>query len=153
MAGITRFEDIEAWRSSRKLTNLIYALGNQAGFNRDFGLRDQIRRAAISVMSNIAEGFESHTDIQFVNFLGMARASAGEVRAHLILHLIKTIFQKNNSRKPTRWQLHVPAKSQGLFRISSQILGRGAYVRMARNTPLTEQPTFDIRLLTEQSAT
>ena len=85
MAGITRFEDIEAWRSSRKLTNLIYALGNQAGFNRDFGLRDQIRRAAISVMSNIAEGFESRTDVQFVNFLGMARASAGEVRAQLYI--------------------------------------------------------------------
>jgi hypothetical protein len=61
-------EDIEAWRSSRKLTNLIYALGNQAGFNRDFGLRDQIRRAAVSVMSNIAEGFESRTDVQFVSF-------------------------------------------------------------------------------------
>lgn len=83
MAGITRFEDIEAWRSPRKLTNLIYALGNRAGFNRDFGLRDQIRRAAVSVMSNIAEAFESRTDVQFINFLGTARASAGEVRAQL----------------------------------------------------------------------
>ena len=87
MAGITRFEEIEAWQSSRQMTNMVYALGNQTGFNRDFGLRDQIRRASVSVMSNIAEGFESRTDIQFINFLGMARASAGEVRAQLYVAL------------------------------------------------------------------
>ena len=87
MAGITRFEEIEAWKTARQLTNMIYALGNQAGFNRDFGLRDQIRRAGVSVMSNIAEGFESRTDIQFINYLGTARASAGEVRAQLYVAL------------------------------------------------------------------
>lgn len=85
MAGITRFEDIEAWKSARDLTNQIYAFTRQEGFNRDFGLRDQIRRASISIMSNIAEGFESRTDAQFINFLGMARASAGEVRAQLYI--------------------------------------------------------------------
>lgn len=83
MAGIIRFEEIEAWKTARQLTNLVYALGNQTGFNRDFGLRDQIRRAGVSVMSNIAEGFESRTDVQFINFLGMAKASAGEARAQL----------------------------------------------------------------------
>lgn len=83
MAGITRFEEIEGWKSARRLTNLVYELSNQTGFSRDFGLRDQIRRAAVSVMSNIAEGFESRTDVQFINFLGMAKASAGEVRAQL----------------------------------------------------------------------
>ena len=87
MAGITRFEEVEAWKTARQLTNMVYELGNQAGFNRDFGLRDQIRRASVSVMSNIAEGFESRTDIQFINFLGFARASAGEVRAQLYVAL------------------------------------------------------------------
>jgi len=87
MAAITRFEEIEAWKTSRQLTNSIYSHTNQAGFNRDFGLRDQIRRASVSVMSNIAEGFESRTDVQFINFLGMARASAGEVRAQLYIAL------------------------------------------------------------------
>jgi four helix bundle protein len=87
MTAITRFEDIEAWKVSRQLTNSIYAYSNQPGFNRDFGLRDQIRRASVSVMSNIAEGFESRTDVQFINFLGMARASAGEVRAQLYIAL------------------------------------------------------------------
>jgi len=85
MTAITRFEEIDAWKSSRQLTNMVYAISNQIGFDRDFGLRDQIRRAAVSVMSNIAEGFESHTDIQFINFLGMARASAGEARAQLYI--------------------------------------------------------------------
>jgi len=87
MAAITRFEEIEAWKTSRQLTNSIYSHTNQAGFSRDFGLRDQIRRASVSVMSNIAEGFESRTDVQFINFLGMARASAGEVRAQLYIAL------------------------------------------------------------------
>jgi len=87
MTAITRFEESEAWKTARQLTNSVYAYTNQAGFNRDFGLRDQIRRASISVMSNIAEGFESHTDVQFINFPGMARASAGEVRAQLYIAL------------------------------------------------------------------
>lgn len=67
----------------KAIDELIYELGNQTGFSRDFGLRDQIRRASVSVMSNIAEGFESRTDIQFINLLGVAKASAGEVRAQL----------------------------------------------------------------------
>jgi len=85
MSGITRFEDIKAWQTARELTILVYAMTKQANFDRDFGLRDQIRRAAISVMSNIAEGFESRTDVQFINYLGTARASAGEVRAQLYI--------------------------------------------------------------------
>ncbi|MCK6539640.1 MAG: four helix bundle protein [Anaerolineales bacterium] len=87
MAGITRFEEIEAWKTARQLTNKVYELSNQTGFNRDFGLRDQIRRAGVSAMSNIAEGFESRTDVQFINYLGMAKASAGEVRAQLYVAL------------------------------------------------------------------
>ena len=87
MAGINRFEDIEAWKIARQLTNMVYSMGNQAGFNRDFGLRDQIRRASVSIMSNIAEGFESRTDTQFINYLGLAKASAGEVRAQLYVIL------------------------------------------------------------------
>lgn len=99
MPGITRFEEIDAWKASRQLTNMIYALSNQVGFNRDFGLRDQIRRAAVSVMSNIAEGFESRTDIQFINFLGMARASAGEVRAQLYIAFDQKYISEDQFRE------------------------------------------------------
>lgn len=87
MAAITRFEEIQSWQMARELTNTIYGLTQLPAFSKDFGLRDQIRRAAVSVMSNIAEGFESRTDIQFINFLGMARASAGEVRSQLYIAL------------------------------------------------------------------
>jgi four helix bundle protein len=87
MAGITRFEEIQAWKTARELTNVVYALTKQGDFSRDYGLRDQIRRAAISILSNIAEGFESRSDVQFIYYLGMARASAGEVRAQLYIAL------------------------------------------------------------------
>jgi len=87
MPGITRFEEIQAWQTARELTNAVYKLTNQPEFSRDFGLRDQIRRAVVSVMSNVAEGFESRTDVQFINYLGMARASAGEARAQLYIAL------------------------------------------------------------------
>jgi four helix bundle protein len=87
MSGIARFEEIQAWQTARELNKLVYALTNQDGFCRDFGLKDQIRRAVVSVMSNIAEGFESRTDVQFINYLGTARASAGELRAQLYIAL------------------------------------------------------------------
>ena len=83
MPTITRFEEIEAWQTARELTKLIYMLTDDGKFARDFGLKDQIRRASVSIMSNIAEGFESQTQAQFIRYLGIAKASAGEVRSHL----------------------------------------------------------------------
>ena len=87
MPTISRFEEIEAWKTARELTNLIYEFSSQGDFSRDFGLRDQIRRASVSVMSNIAEGFESQTQAQFIRYLGIAKASAGEVRSQLYIAL------------------------------------------------------------------
>jgi four helix bundle protein len=87
MATITRFEEIEAWKTARELTNLVYALSNQGSFGRDFGLRDQMRRAAVSILSNIAEGFESRTQALFIDFLGRAKGSAGELRAQAYVAL------------------------------------------------------------------
>jgi four helix bundle protein len=78
-----RFEDLRAWQTARSLTNGVYALTRRDRFENDFALKDQIRRAAISVMSNISEGFESRTRRQFINYLGTAKASAGEVRSQL----------------------------------------------------------------------
>jgi len=85
MGTISRFEEIEAWISARELTKQIYQLSALGEFSRDFGLRDQIRRAAVSVMSNIAEGFESQTQALFIKYLGTAKASAGEVRSQLYI--------------------------------------------------------------------
>jgi len=83
MPTITRFEEIEAWQTARELTKLIYLLTEEGPFSRDFGLKDQIRRASVSIMSNISEGFESQTQAQFMRYLGLAKASAGEVRSQL----------------------------------------------------------------------
>jgi len=83
MATITRFEDIEAWKTARALTRMVYAFTEQGKFSKDFGLKNQIQRAAVSMMSNIAEGFESRTQPQFLEYLGRAKASAGEVRCQL----------------------------------------------------------------------
>ena len=83
MATIKRFEDIRGWQSARELTNLVYKITSQGNFSKDFGLRDQIRRATISVMSNIAEGFDAGSDTEFVRFLGYSRRSASEVQSQL----------------------------------------------------------------------
>ncbi len=85
MPTITRFEEIEAWQTARELTKLIYSLTEENKFSRDFGLKDQIRRASVSIMSNISEGFESQTQAQFIRNLGLAKASAGEVRSQLYI--------------------------------------------------------------------
>lgn len=85
MTTIIRFEDIEAWKTARELTRMVYTFTEQGRFAKDFGLKNQIQRASVSVMSNIAEGFESRTQPQFLEYLGRARASAGEVRCQLYI--------------------------------------------------------------------
>jgi len=85
MTSIKKFEDIDAWKLARNLTNHIYEISNRGDFSRDYALRDQIRRAVISILSNIAEGFESQTQALFITYLGRAKASAGEVRSQLYL--------------------------------------------------------------------
>ena len=87
MATIERFEDLEVWKTAREVTRMVYSLSNTGGFSRDFGLRDQMRRAAVSILSNIAEGFESRTQPMFVEYLGRAKASAGELRAQAYVAL------------------------------------------------------------------
>jgi four helix bundle protein len=95
MAKIARFEDIEAWQKARILTNAIYTVSNDGQFARDFGLRDQIRRAALSVMSNIAEGFGRGGDLEFKRFLAIAKGSACEVKAQLYVALDARLIDQN----------------------------------------------------------
>lgn len=84
---IERFEDIDAWKESRKLVNIVYALSNEEEFSRDFGLKNQFRGASVSIMSNIAEGFDRGTNREFIQFLVIARASTSEVKSHLYVAL------------------------------------------------------------------
>lgn len=83
MATFKKFEEIECWKRARELTRRIYKISNKAAFARDFGLKDQIRRAAVSVMSNIAEGCDRGGTGEFVQFLAIAKGSAAEVRCQL----------------------------------------------------------------------
>lgn len=84
---IERFEDIKAWQKSRELVKVIYTVTNKEKFRKDFALCDQIKRASVSIMANISEGFDSQSDIEFIRFLVYARRSATEVQSHLYIAL------------------------------------------------------------------
>ncbi len=85
--GVRKFEDLLAWQKARTLTSEIYRITRSEAFARDYGLTSQIQRAAVSVMSNIAEGFERSSPGDFHRFLVMAKASCAEVRSQLYVAL------------------------------------------------------------------
>ncbi|MBI3120678.1 MAG: four helix bundle protein [candidate division NC10 bacterium] len=87
MAGIEKFEDIEAWKEARRLTQEIYRVTKAKAFARDIGLREQLQRASVSVMANIAEGFDCGSDREFVKFLGYSMRSTSELQSHLYVAL------------------------------------------------------------------
>ena len=82
---IESFEDLNVYKQARDLTNKIYSITRQGNFSKDYGLVDQIRRASVSIMSNIAEGFERGTNREFIQFLFIAKGSCGEVRAQITI--------------------------------------------------------------------
>ena len=85
--AVKYFEDLDVWKEARRLTQQVYGATEDSRFSRDFGLRDQIRRAAVSIMSNIAEGFERGGNQEFIQFLYIAKGSCGEVRSQLYVAL------------------------------------------------------------------
>ena len=103
MATITRFEDLDAWKVARELVGDVYRVTSNERFARDFGLKDQIRRASVSIMSNIAEGFERGSSAEFHHFLTIAKASCAEVRSQLYLaldigHIDQNVFAMLSGR-------------------------------------------------------
>lgn len=87
MSTFSTFEEIEAWQKARQLTKRIYQISAKGVLSRDFALRDQVRRASVSIMSNIAEGYERGGTKEFLQFLSVAKGSVGEVRSHLYVAL------------------------------------------------------------------
>ena len=85
MAVVRRFEDLEVWIAAKDASVMIYKITENESLRKDFGLKDQIRRASISVISKIAEGFERNGNKEFIQFLSIAKGSAGEVRAQLYI--------------------------------------------------------------------
>jgi four helix bundle protein len=106
MGTIKRFEEIKVWQEARALAKMVYDVTSQGGFAKDFGLKDQIQRAAVSVGSNIAEGFARNGNKEFVKFLWIAKGSATEVQSQLYAAMdigyiadeeFKTIYDKAES--------------------------------------------------------
>lgn len=96
---IGQFEDIKAWQEARVLTKMVYDFSDVGTFARDYGLRDQIRRAAGSTMHNVAEGFDAGSDVEFIRFLKYARRSASEVQSQLYIALDRRYIDREQFRR------------------------------------------------------
>ncbi|MCK5704788.1 MAG: four helix bundle protein [Cyclobacteriaceae bacterium] len=92
---IEKFEEIESWKLARELTKEIYRVTKLNNFSKDFGLKDQIQRASVSIMANISEGFDSGSDKSFINFLNYSYRSASEVQSLLYVVLDQKYISKN----------------------------------------------------------
>ena len=121
MARIEKFEDLEIWKLAKDVANQIYDITSIGKFSQDYVLRDQIRRAAVSIFSNIAEGFERNGNKEFLQFLSIAKASCGEVRAQLIFAKDREYISKE------QFEIIVP----NLLSLSNQIGGFYKYLKQS----------------------
>jgi len=108
---INRFEDLEIWKLGMEISLDIYKITSYKSFSKDFGLRDQIRRAAVSISSNIAEGFEINNNNDLIRYLKVSKGSTGEVRSQLLL----------SSKLGYVSEKQLKEIEEKLFRLSSQI--------------------------------
>ena len=114
MKAARRFEDLAFWQQARELTRVIYALTQKDGFAKDYGLKDQVQRAAVSVMSNIAEGFSRGTNVEFLQFLFIAKGSLSEVQSQLYVALDLAYITQDEFRQVYAKADHV-AKTMNAF--------------------------------------
>jgi four helix bundle protein len=129
MAKIKRFEDLECWKRARRFTNEIYKVTATGKFGRDFALRDQIRRAAISIFSNVAEGFERGGDNEFLQFLSVAKGSSGEARSQLYVALDQSYISQNQFESLSKSVTEVSQLISGLMKYLRQSNLRGSKYR------------------------
>src|SRR5262249_9815920 len=94
MPTFRHFDDIEAWQRARELTKVVYQLSGRGQFAKDFGLRDQIGRATVSIMPNIAEVLEGDGTGEFIHFLAIAKGSAAEFLSHAYFALAQGFIRK-----------------------------------------------------------
>ena len=120
---ITKFEEIEAWKESRKLVKMIYDLTKNNLFKKDFGLRGQIQEAAVSCMSNIAEGFDGGSNQQFIQYLIYTRRSSSEVQSQLYVALDQQYIKQEDFDKAY-------AQAQQVAKLVNGFIG---YLRMGKN--------------------
>lgn len=134
MATIKKFEDIEAWKKARNLKQALYRCSRQEAFARDFSLRDQIRRAAMSVTANIAEGFERGGNREFIQFLSSSKGSCAEVQDHLYTALDEQYITKEEFEIRYQRTAEVAALIAGFIKYfqSSEIRGPKFQAGIAR---------------------
>ena len=128
MAKIERFEDLQSWQKARQLANMVYELTEHPTFIKDFRLSNQIQGAAGSVMHNIAEGFDSGTNIEFIRFLKISRRSASEVQSELYLALDRNYINQDELNKA----YHLATETKKL------INGLIAYLRKSNSSKPTK---------------
>ncbi len=129
MAKIATFEELEGWQRARELNRAVYDCSGSGRFAKDFALRDQIRRAAVSVMSNVAEGFERSGDREFLQFLAVAKGSCGEVRAQLYVALDQGYVSDQEFAKVSRIAIDTSRLIAGLIRYLRQSDLKGSKYR------------------------
>jgi len=134
MARIERFEDVDAWKVARELTKSIYQVTSIGDFARDFGLRDQIRRAAVSILSNIAEGFERGGNKEFLQFLSLAKGSCGEMRAQLYVALDQLYLNPDQFQELVEKTARTSRLIAGLMKYLSTSDLRGSKYRSYKHT-------------------
>ncbi len=126
MAKIEKFEDIESWKLAREITKQIYEISSTERFSRDFALVNQIRRASISILSNIAEGFERSGNKEFLQFLAIAKGSCGEVRAQLYVAFDQKYTDETKFRELTERLLEINRLIAGFMKYLQQTEMRGS---------------------------
>ena len=134
MATFKRVEDIEVWQRARVLTREIYRISNLGNFSKDFGLRDQIRRASVSIMSNIAEGFERSGSGEFAQFLSMAKGSSGEVRTQLYIALDQNYVNQADFKRLISDIDEIARMINGLMMYLRETAIKGVKYKVSRKT-------------------
>jgi four helix bundle protein len=137
VARIERFEDIEGWKKGRELRKAIYGRSKRGDFAKDFSLKDQIRRAAQSVTSNIAEGFERGGNREFIQFLSDAKGSCGEVRDQLYIALDENYVSQAEFNQLCNIAIETSRLISGFMKYLQQSELRGSKFKRA---PLVERP-------------
>jgi four helix bundle protein len=133
MATFQKFTDIGAWQDARRLTFEIYSVTKRAPFSRDFELRRQIREACVSIMSNIAEGFDRSGTAEFVQFLSIAKGSAAEVVSQLHVALDQKYISKEEFERLCALATEVGRKIGALIGYLRKSGIRGSKFRETRN--------------------
>jgi len=133
------FEELDIWKEARVFTNKIYELTRNNTFSKDYGLTDQIRRASVSVMSNIAEGFERGGNQEFLQFLYIAKGSCGEVRAQLYVALDQGYINKEEFYELFKSAKRLSVMISNLIRHLRQSGLRGEKFRPVKQRPIKEE--------------